>query len=411
MPLADFSKSILNTHNHLISKDIYSEHAALYLTNTLRVLAINLVGVFLPIYIFINSSDYLVFHTDKTINGVIWALLYMLLRSLGVMVFSYFLSNLIFSKIHLNRSIALSLLVQIAEILLWLLARNNMYLMLIAGLLAGLKVTLYWIPYHIYFVKKFRGGRYGKNTGKRYLFEKIVTGIAPVIGGFMIANYGFEAVFLTSILLLLSAGMPILLTVHEWKHRDHNVSSIIKNFVRVKKYKLMSLGYFGEGMDIAIFTIGWPILLYIGLSNFVKIGTLTSITTVISAFTALAAGRALDKHGSKIIHGIGVFFNSIFHIPRAFVSTPLGLYIIDIVDRLNGPLFSLPNMTLSYEKAKRSKNSSDFIIYRELMIHFSVMIVCGALILVLARINVWRWIFLFAAFGSSLTYLMDLDKN
>jgi len=412
MPLADFSKSILNAHHHLISdKDLGNEHAALYLTQTLRVFAINLIGVFLPIYIFINSESYLIFHADKTINGVIWALSYMMLRSLGLLVFAYFLSNLIFTKIHLNRSIVLSLMVQIIEIIFWLLAKDNMYLMLVAGFLSGLKVTLYWIPYHIYFVKKFKGGSYGKNTGKRYLYEKFVTGIAPVIGGFMIASFGFESVFFTSILLLLSAGMPVLLTVHEWKHHEHNVSSVIKNFVRAKKYKLMSLAYFGEGADAAVFTIGWPILLYIGIQSFVKIGTLTSVTTVIAAFTAFAAGRAMDKHGSRVIHAIGVFFNSIFHILRVFVSTSLGLYIVDIVDRLNGPLYSLPNMALSYEKAKRSKSGSDYIIYRELMIHFSIMIVCTALILVLSRVGVWRWMFLIAAFGSSLTYLMDLDKN
>ena len=70
MPFNIYSKAHQNLDFHLHrEKIVLSEPAALYLTNTMRVLAVSLVGIFLPIYIFNISKSFLffknnVFHND-----------------------------------------------------------------------------------------------------------------------------------------------------------------------------------------------------------------------------------------------------------------------------------------------------------------------------------------------------------
>jgi len=412
MPFGNLTKMNGNIH-HILFKDdeLLAEHAALYLTQAIRSFAIASVGIFLPIYIYIISERFVVFNANLVINGLIWGLLYFMLRSLGTLIFSSLLIKTIFSRLHLNRSILLSLVVEIVEIVLWLLSAQNLYLMLVAGLVAGLKVTLYWIPYHVYFVRKFKGGTYGKNIGIRFFLEKFLTGVAPLFGGLIIASLGFNFLFMMSILILLLSALPILLTIHEWKHQEHSIPNILRDFVFNKRYKFMTLGFIGENTELSIYTVAWPILLYIGIASFVKIGALTSITTIISAFMAVAAGKAIDKYGTKLIHGVGVFINTILHIPRVFVRTAFSLYAIDIVDRLNSQFYTIPNIVLSYEKAKRNDRPTDFIIYRELTIHTVITVVCAVLAITLSLVDVWRWIFLVAALGSSLVYFMDLDRN
>ena len=412
MPISNHTKFHIGVPHHLPQGKLHiSEHMALYLTQTLRIFAVSLIGVFLPIYIYINSHNYMIFHSNQTINGILWGFSYFFLRSFGVLVFTTLLGKLIFSRFHLNRSLFASLILQIFEIILWFHAKNNLYLMLLAGLLAGLKVTLYWIPYHVYFVKKFKGNSYGQRTSVRFVLEKLTSGITPFLGGLVISLFGFDVLFVFSIVLILAAGLPILLAVHEWKHRDHNLVDVYNNFIKNKKYRLMNIAYLAEGSEVTVYFIVWPILMFLGLTSFVKIGSVISIATVISVFTAIIAGRSMDKFGSKKIHAIGVFFNTLLYIPRVFIVKPIWLYVIDIADRINSPLYSLPNMALAYEKAKRSVSSSDYIIYREIMIHTGIVLTAGVLIFVLMQINVWRWVFLLTAFTSSLTYLMDIDRN
>jgi hypothetical protein len=397
---------LLHTRYHL------SEPGALYVTHTLRQFAISLIGIFLPIYIYSLSSAYLIFNQNEIINGIVWVLMYFFLRSISVLLFTLMLGNVLFTKIRFQRSIFFSLLLLVGEITLWMLAGNNLYLMLLAGFVAGLKVVLYWIPYHIYFIRKFddKSGHFGARTGVRFFLVRLVTGLGPVAAGYIISTFGFNVLFIIGAVLIIASGFPVLLSVHEGKHRKHDVTDVIKRYYFNKRFKKLSLAFTGEGIEAVVYASVWPILLIVGLQSFVKVGVLSSVSLILSALTVLAVGKIMDKHGSKVIHGFGVAINSAIQIIKAFIIAPISLYAVDILERLNSPLYSLPNIALPYEKAKRS-GDSDFIIYREIAVHNSLFLTSGILIIALSSMGVWRWVFAIAALGSLMTYFFDLDKN
>lgn len=385
------------------------EHVALYLTHTMRQMATALIGIFLPIYIYEISPNFLMFSKNTEINGVAWVLLYFCMRSFGALVFTYVLGSSLFSRIHLQRSIIISFVVLIAEMTVLLFADKNLYLVILAGLLAGLKVTTYWIPYHGFFVKKMKGveGHFGKKTGLRFSLVRVVTGIAPFIGGLIISAFGFNMLFIVSIMLLVVASVPILNSVSEGTHIKHDPIKVTHAYLFKKKYAKNTIAFFGDGADALVYAVFWPILLFVVLENFVTLGSLNSASLLISSLSMLLVGKLLDKYGSKVVHGVGVFINSALYIPRIFVSKALVFYGIDVVDRFNSAFYSVPNMSLAYEKAARAENASDFIIYRELAIHTSIVVVSCLLMLILPTVGLWRWVFAISAIGSVLTYLLD----
>lgn len=393
-------------------RNYVNEHAAIYMTHAMRQFAVSMVGIFLPIYIFEISFTHKFFHAEFVINGLIWVLLYFMLRSLGTVLWTVVLGGVIFSKLKLNRSIIFSLVVLIGEIAMWYLAKYDLRLILVAGILSGLKVALYWIPYHIFFVRKFhtKSGKFGKETSIRTFFVRLSAVIGPAVGGFIIASFGFGALFIISILVLLLAGFPILLAVSEWKHRDHKIGEVIQNYIFNPKLKEITTSFFGQGLEAAVYQVFWPILMFIIVVNFVKVGVLSSVSMGASMVTALLVGVLLDKYGSKVIHGIGVTVNALFYLPRVIMTSPVFVYILDVADRINSPFYAIPNMTVSYEKAEKL-DVSDFIIYRELALHISIAAVSAVLILCVFLFVVWRWVFVLAAIGSLLAYMIDMDKN
>lgn len=408
MPIKFISKhSFFNSHaaGHLK----IGEHAALYLTHTMRQMSVALIGIFLPIYIYEISPNFLIFSQSHEINGVAWVLLFFCMRSFGTLVFTYILGNSLFSKIHLQRAIIISFFVLIAEMLVLLYADRNLYLIIIAGLLAGLKVTTYWIPYHGFFVKKMGdvSGHFGKKTGIRFSLVRIVTGLAPFVGGLIITVFGFNVLFIASIMLLVVASIPILNSVNEGSHIKHDPLKITRDYLLKKKYAKVTLAFFGDGAEALVYAIFWPILLFVVLDNFVKLGSLNSVSLLISSISMYFVGRLVDKYGSKLVHGVGIFINSAFYIPRIFISNALFFYGLDVADRFNSAFYSVPNMTLAYEKAAKAENASDFIIYRELAIHVSIVLFSCILMVILPIVGVWRWVFAIAAIGSILTYLLD----
>ena len=415
MPDFLFSK----THHHLHfpfsfheRKFEISEHAALYLTNTVRALAISLVGIFLPIYIFNISGDYLFFHTNPTINGISWVISYFLIRSVVVWLAILLFGNLIFSKFHFQLSIMFSFLFLVIEILLWQLSADNLIFILAAGFVAGFKTTFYWIPYHIFFLRKSgrKMRKFGKNTGLRFFLTRIMSAIGPALGGLIIVNFGFPVLFMTSIILLVVAALPIAVVVHEWEHQEHNMVQILKKYLLNKRYLRLTMGFVGQGIDNWIYLIFWPILLFFVLHDFEKVGFISSISFLLSSVAVLLIGKVIDKHGTKKIHGFGSLLNSLLYLPRMFFSSPTLFYSLDVTDRFLSGTYSLPIMSLSYQKANKL-GGSDFILYRELCLHGGIIIALFFIMLAFQVLTLWKWVFGLAMIGSLMTYLIELDKN
>lgn len=413
MPINSYSKFYQNIDFHLHREKItISEHAALYLTNTIRVLAVSLVGIFLPIYIFGISENFLLFNQNIIINGISWVLSYFLLRSAFCIISLLLLGNLIFSRIHFQLSMIISFVILIVEILMWHLAQDNLVFILVAGILAGIKVTMYWIPYHIFFIRKSGKAKkgFGKNTGMRFFLTRVISGIGPAIGGLIILNFGFNVLFMVSILLLVVAALPIVFVIHEWKHKEHNMVDVIRDFVINKDYKKVTLSYIGQGIDSSIYTAIWPIMLFFVLNNFAKIGFINSFSYVMSSLVVLWIGRIIDKRGTYKIHALGVILNSILYIPRMFFSIPWLFYSLDVGDRFISGMYSLPMMSASYQKA-RKLGDSDFQLYRQLMLHLGIVLILVLILVMLQILMTWKWVFVLAIIGSLMTFLIELDDH
>jgi len=413
MPFHLYSKIYQNLDFHLHrEKIVISEYAALYLTNTVRVLAVSLVGIFLPIYIFNISQDFMFFHHNVVINGLSWVLAYFLLRSTFTLIAVLLLGNLIFSKLHFQLSMIISFVFLVTEILLWYLSAGNLFLILIAGILAGFKVTLYWVPYHIFFLRKSgkKLKHFGKNTGMRFFLTRIISSIGPAIGGLIIVNYGFDVLFMTSIMLLVVSALPIALVVHEWKHKEHNMVKVIKNYVLNGKYKRIAISYMGEAADGLIYIIFWPILLFIVLNNFAKIGFINSFSFLLSSVVVLQIGKLIDKYGTRRMHGVGVVINSLLYLPRMFFRIPWLFYSLDVADRFVTGMYSLPVMSITYEKA-RKLGGSDYILFREICMHAGAIVVLSLILVAIQVSNTWVWVFGLAMIGSIMTFFIETDKN
>ncbi|MFC1722288.1 hypothetical protein ACFL0C_01425 [Patescibacteria group bacterium] len=375
-------------------------------------MAISLIGIFLPIYIYNISFDYSFFHINPVINGFYWVLSYFLIRSITVWVGILIFGKLLFSKLHLQMSILISFVVLIILILSWHAAESNLFIIWFSAILHGLDTTFYWIPFHIFFMKKAGGNstHFGQKTGMRFFLTRLFSSIAPAVGGLIIMNFGFNMLFLSSILLLIVAALPITLVVHEWRHREHNPIRVLKDYLLdARKYKL-TLTYFGEGVEAVIYAVFWPLLLFFVLENFVKIGFINSVSFLLSSFSVLLIGKALDKHGTKKIHKIGTILNALFYLPRIFFSKAWLFYSLDVLDRFISGTYSLPIMSLSYEKGKKL-GGSDYMLFREYALHLGIIVTVLVIMAVFMVTDSWRWVFFLAMIGSSLGYLIELDKN
>lgn len=400
--------------NHLlepfhISTSGLSQNTALYLTHTIRGFSLSLVGIFLPLYIYGLSFSYPVFSADPVKNGIVWVLLYYLLTSASIIGVLLGLVNFIFTKLTFRVAILISLLTLAIEMCFWLLAENNISFLLYSAFLNGITTIFYWVPYHISFVRSSNvlNGNFGKSVGFRVLLITLVSGIGPLLGGVLITIYGFNVLFIVSLFLLLVSGLPIFLSMTENKHSSHNIIKILRSYMRSKKHLNSSISFFGVAVEEVVFGIFWSLLLYLTMQNFTDLGLLRSLSLIVSSLVIVFAGKYIDNHGTKKIHLVGVFFNTVFYIPRIFINIPGVLYSLELADKVNGVFYGMPLMSRLY-KLGASSDLSDFILYREFVLHVSKTLITLVLLSFVFYFS-WRLVFLLGMLGSALSYFIEFD--
>ncbi|MFA6981962.1 MAG: MFS transporter [Patescibacteria group bacterium] len=380
---------------------------AIYVTHVIYGLAQSLLGIFIPIYIYNLSKEQLVLSENLVTNGFLWVILFFAVCSLVVVLSILIFGRLIFEW-TLKKTIFFSQLFLIACYAFLSLAEHNLAFILIAAAFCGVHNTFYWIPYHIFFVKRADDGdkKYGAEIGKRDLLVSLSSTLGPLLGALMIAHLGFSVLYGFAIFLLLISTLPIIIFVREGEHRTHTFSDVYSNFIKNRAYIKTSLALGGSTISGTISAIFWTLMLYFGIKSFVEIGFLITSSSVLAMILLVIVGKAIDTKGKKVIHSLGVAVGSLLQISRVFFNSLGFLYANVILDNANSPSYNVPFNASIYEKSLEG-SVSDFLIYREIMLHGIRLIVLVLVGVVLYLTNSWTWTFFVGAIGSILTILVD----
>ena len=203
------------------------------------------------------------------------------------------------------------------------------------------------------------------------------------------------------------SSIPILVSVEEHKHGKHNVWHIFKEYIKNKEIRPKAIAMSANGIEDIIYATMWPILLFVSLESFSKLGSLVSISILISSLTVVTIGKFIDKHGVKKMLKVGLAIDSLLYIPRMFIQTPAILFAIDIADRVNGPLRGIPFLSVYYNIAENDKHSSsELIIFREIVKWLSIVSIILLSLVILPLLPSWQYIFIIPALASPFMYFI-----
>lgn len=377
----------------------------------LRTFGLSLIGIFLPIYLFKSQLPF-IFSSDTFVNSIYVICIFFLLESVFTLLFIFIFSEWVFKFVPFQKILLISNLVLIGALMGLYNLEAYPVLYFVTPMLLGFVITSYWIPYHLFFMEKNgdKEGHYGKKLGLSHFLGRAVNALGPLLGGFILTFFGFPTLFVFASLLILISSIPIMLEIKDTKHHIDSPWEIIKHYLINKKYKFTSIGFFGISTDFIVFSFFWPLVLLFTLEDFSKIGTLTFVTMLASATLALFTGKLIDKKDNRRIHLIGVVAAVFFHFFRIFTKLPIYIYTLDLLDKMNFAFFDLPLVAKTYEIGK-GEDDADFVIYREIALHFFRLFIIVLIMVLIAVLPNWKYIFVVAAIGSALSFFISFQKT
>lgn len=348
----------------------FSEIAELYMSRTIRVIAMNIVSGFTSVYLY--EAGY-----NLNFIMVFWLSYYLLKIPLA------FFAGFFVARFGPKHGILVSNLLYVpAMTSLGFMPNVGLPSIVLWGAFMAMSVAIYQVSYTVDFSKVKNVDHAGKELAFMNILERVSVGISPIIGGLIALWFGLQFVIWAAAILFVFSALPLLGSIEPTRTRQKlticgfpwktTIQSIIANS--------------GVGFDYVTTGIVWSLFIVIvvfptaGWDVYVKLGILSSVTIITAIAASYAYGKLIDKSKGNNLLKISVIANSIVHIMRPFVQTPFMIVGVNITNEAATMGYSMSFMRGVFDTADISGFRIMYLSMMDAAANLGAVIACSVLI-------------------------------
>lgn len=320
----------------------------IYAYEFLQKFGMGLIGIFIPIYIASETGS------------IPWIFLYLIGFESVFLVVSIPVSYII-SRIGFKHSLIASYAFYLPAFLLIRIFSLSNSLVVAVATLIGLGKAFHWIALHSEFaVDSHEDGR-GSSSGKMLGLPRLARSIAPLIGGAVMAWYGFPLLVTLTIIIFMLSSLPLFAS---GDHRDP-MNYSFRDFLNRRYLKLGSI-FALRGVSIVPVVFLFPLFVYY-IGGSIDAGGVSALKGVGSMLFALLLGKASDNFDRRKMIVAGLAASAVLFFARIFVTQSFQAFTISLLDGLTFMLFYVPFYSSLADLAE-DEDVLEFYAFRELML-------------------------------------------
>jgi MFS family permease len=352
---------------HYFSKHLNREVEEVYWNAFLNNLAISLVFIFEPIYLYTLGYGLI---------RIMWFyvevyVLYALLVTLGAKFASRF---------GYKHSIFVA---NIFYVIYWLIlfsVRAHPALIFAAPFFYALQKSWFWPAYNAEVSLSSRAMQRGREIGVLEALVQLAFILGPFLGGFISEQFGFLFLFIGASIIMLFSAYPLFTSPEVYSRHEFRLRNLWQVF---RKHPSNFFGYWGYAEDLMVMCL-WPVYMYVVISDVLNVGLVSTIATVIGTMLMLYVGRVADfKDKRSIIFPSAIFYGVTWLL--RFAATSLSTVLtFDVLTKAGKDVVSVPMLALTYERG--SSKGADYAIAYSVFYEFSLAV--GKVVTALAAIAI-----------------------
>ncbi len=325
----------------------------IYYTVSVRALALSMVLLFIPLYLYKELS--------YGFDQVIYFYIAMMISAIIIMPFV----GILISVMGIKRTLVLSTPFYILSLFLLYALNSTNLPYIIPAILYSFGFALFWIPFNVAFAKASDKKSRGKETGIWFALNSIASIIGPLIGASLLTYFGgFLVLFIVASIIFALSSLPLLFTKDSTMPAPFSLSYMISQDHFRDLFAFISYGI--RNCTLLVF---WPIFVFLLLGTYLSLGEFGTLVGLISVSFALIIGRLSDQIPKERIIKIGALLNSFSWFMRLFVRSFLGLTIFTAIGMFSFMMVEIPLYAKSETRAAKSKpRLVEYIIFKEIWI-------------------------------------------
>lgn len=389
----------MNLLNKYFDKEFPEGFLSLYGSSVILMISSGFLGIFLPIFLF-NLFG----------SNIKLVALYYMIASLGYLLVLP-LGAIFLNRFGFRNALRLSVLWgALYYVFFYFLTDENVYYLIPMSLVTlVLFRTFYWTPYHVDFAKFTDDSARGRQLSMFNITRDVMTGLVPILSGYIISQFGYSFVFGIAIGLFLASGLffidfPRTKEKFSWSYKESWI-----NLFR-KENRKFSLAFVSNGAEGVVGTIVWPIFIFQLLDgNYFQVGYLSAFIIILTIILRLFLGKKLDKgEEKKSFLKFGTVFYSIGWFIKIFIVTAFHVFAVGIYHNLMRVFYGTSFEVIAYDITIGDGHYVDELtVLREMSVHIGKIITLIAVILLSFFVPL-QWTFVLAAVASLYTnYLRE----
>src|SRR3989344_347401 len=220
----------------------------------------------------------------------------------------------------------------------------------VAVVLLTFHKIFYWPAYHAYLAKVGDGKNRGTELSWLTLLRYGVGIAGPLIGGLIVAAFGFQALFVLTAMTVLVSAMPLLATKEHYRPVSFSYAAPWREIFK-KRNRGMSLAMLGMGENL-IDLVFWPIFMFIILGSADKVGIFAAATTAVMAAVGFLVGEMADRFSRRALLRLYLPFMVVGYLFRPLALIPISMLLTDALNKLAYIGVNLPMVYKLYEQAR-----------------------------------------------------------
>jgi len=342
----------------------FSEVAELYTSRMLRMLAINISAAFIAIFLYQNGYSILFIAGYGTCYFIAKAIL-------------TFPAAKYAARFGPKHGILLSNLLYIPSLIIFTYMPDwGLPAIIATGFLQASSVTLYGLCHMVDFSKVKSADHAGKEIAFMTIFEKIATGLSPLMGGFLAFMAGPRATLWVAAILLALATVPLLRTAEP-------TATGQKLVFRGFPWRLAWRSYVAElGIGVDVLASGgvWLLMVAVAIlgvnSNqvYAEMGVLMSVVLLAALAASYTYGKLIDKRRGGELLRISVIANSLVHLSRPFITSPVIVAGTNMVNEAATTGYTMAYTRGMFDTADRSGHRIVYLAGIELMLNLGAIL-------------------------------------
>ncbi|MFH0804574.1 MAG: MFS transporter [Patescibacteria group bacterium] len=334
-------------------------------------------------------------------------LFYMMVYGLYTMLLPF--GGRIIGRVGFEHAILYSQFFLIAYYVLLFGVSQSPALFYIAPFVFAVQKSLYWPAYHADFATFSSDSQRGREVGSMQTLGMLLSIVGPFIGGALVAWGGFAALFVVAASLFICSAVPLLKIKEIHSTAPFSYRQVFRQLVD-REHRRGFFSYLGFGEELIVLVV-WPIFIFTVIHDYLAIGSLVAVATLVTGLVTLLIGRISDRYSPQTILRFGTIFYFCSWIFRSVTKFGWQVLAFDTVSRVGKSTLVVPLESMTYGSA-RKLGTLEYTVFFEQSLAIAKLL-AASLVLLLVSVTTtppWSVIFIVAGFFS-LLYMLYRERR